>query len=74
MKTLVLERTERPARTLSESQRQALSALLRCLESWLPTEEVALQRARQAARPDVRREREWCGLVKLYERLSNAHF
>ena len=69
MNTLALEPPAAAASKLSDHQRQTLQHLVRRLEQWIPSEEVFLQRARAANRPDLRREAEWRDLLKLYERL-----
>lgn len=73
MNTALLDRPRSAALDVDGGgRRRVLLAIVRRLEAWLPAQEAALQRARAANRPLLRREAEWRELVRLYERLCTA--
>jgi hypothetical protein len=70
--SLLLERPTQLGPRLDEGRQRELEALVRKLEAWLPAEEERLERAREQGSAQLRRERDWQDLLRLYERLSLA--
>ena len=72
MNSLLLERPTELGPRLDQGRQRELQALVRRLEAWLPAEEERLVRAREQGAAQLRRERDWQDLLRLYERLSLA--